>query len=255
MNRAGPFFAVLLLLMGAGRAWGQDALPPAVQSLQAKGVEIVKRFDAPEGLTGYLARYRGQSMTLYVTASGEHVIAGTLFDKAGTNLSQATIEHQMPHPELKDAWSKLESSAWIAEGPANPKRVVYAFIDTNCPYCHRFWQRSQPLMKRGVQVRTILVATLKQSSYTEAAAILAADDPAAKFAEHESRFQQGGIDGLKKVPKAIGEKIKANTHLLDELGGQGTPMILYRDSDGRVHRVAGLPDERTLREKIFAVDG
>jgi len=254
MTRAGTMLAALLLLTAAGIAWAGEALPPAVQAIKSKGVEIVKRFDAPDGLTGYLARYKGQAMTLYVTSSGEHVIAGTLFDKGGANLSQTTIERQMPHPELKDAWAKLEKAAWVAEGPVDPKRVVYAFIDTNCPYCHHFWERSQPLMKRGVQVRTILVATLKQSSYTEAAAILTAKDPAALFAEHERRFSQGGIEGLKKVPKAIGAKIQANTHLLNELGGRGTPMILYRDKDGRVQRVAGLPDEHTMRDKIFAVD-
>ncbi|QJX02566.1 hypothetical protein HML84_13860 [Alcanivorax sp. IO_7] len=44
----------------------------------------------------------------------------------------------------KQIFEVLSRSHWVAEGPANPERVVYTFTDMKCPYCTRQWRDMRP---------------------------------------------------------------------------------------------------------------
>ena len=46
--------------------------PAPIKAVEARGAEIIQRFDAPSGLQGYAARYNGQGVALYLTADGQH---------------------------------------------------------------------------------------------------------------------------------------------------------------------------------------
>lgn len=41
-----------------------EELPEAIKAVEARGAEVVGRFEAPGGLKGYAARYNGQGMAL-----------------------------------------------------------------------------------------------------------------------------------------------------------------------------------------------
>lgn len=254
MNNAIRFARVLAL--GALPAMPALALaagdyPAPVQRLVEQGVEIAEKFRAPGGLTGYGARADGRPLVLYVTRDGQHVIVGAMLDAAGRNVSERHVRDHVPPPDLESAWTQLEKAAWIAEGPANPKRIVYVFDDPNCPYCHTLWRASQPYLDKGLQVRHVMVAILGPTSPGKAAAILGADDPVAALGRHGRDYDKGGVAPVAKIDPRVRARIDANNALMQALGVRATPAIFYRDTGGRVRSVLGMPQPSTLEKEIF----
>ncbi|HEX5514872.1 MAG TPA: thiol:disulfide interchange protein DsbG, partial [Gammaproteobacteria bacterium] len=236
-----------LLTAGAAQA---AVYPVPVQTLIEQGVQVEAEFKAPGGLTGYAARCQGQPLALYLTADSKQVIVGTMLDAQGKNLSEAQLETHLPAPDFDSAWPLLEKAHWVREGAADAKRIVYVFTDPNCPYCNAFWRATQPHIGKHLQVRHILVGILAASSTGKAARILAADDPAAALAQHESSHAAGGIQPLEKIPAEIQRKLMANNQLMSQLGAQATPMIFYKDRQGKVRQILGMPPSDVLARDI-----
>ncbi|MDO9321758.1 MAG: thiol:disulfide interchange protein DsbG, partial [Pseudomonas sp.] len=51
------FSALLAMPLAQAQEW-----PAAIKAVEARGAEIIERFDAPSGLQGYAARYNGQGV-------------------------------------------------------------------------------------------------------------------------------------------------------------------------------------------------
>lgn len=230
----------------------EQALPPALHGLQQQGVEVVKAFDAPGELRGYIVSAGGQSHAVYVTGDGQHVLIGALLDAEGNNLSEQHLSQHAPKPDMSKAWQSLEDARWVAEGPKDPKSVVYVMADPYCPYCHAFWLASQPYLKAGLQVRWIWVSYLRPDGPAKVAAILDADDPGAAMARHEQMFNQGGIDAASKPQPKTLAVVRANTALMQELGVSGTPAVFFKDDKGQVQVIQGMPKLNVL-PKIFGL--
>jgi thiol:disulfide interchange protein DsbG len=236
-------FALACLIAAAPLAAGAADEPAPIRALEKQGLEIKGTFDAPGGLTGYAADYKGQAIAIYLTSDSKHAIVGTMVDAEGNNLSEAPLQRLVLNPKHKDLWSKMEKSQWIADGSDDAPRTVYMFMDANCPFCHKFWQLSRPWVEAGkVQLREVMVAVLKPSSLPKGAAILNADDPAAKLSENEKSYDHGGgVDALDDPPADIVKEIGGNTDLMQKLGFYATPTIVYRDQDGNVAVKQGVP--------------
>jgi len=117
-------------------------------------------------------------MALYLSADGKSVLAGTLYDAQGNDLSSAPLEQLVYAPMAKEVWAKMEKSSWIQDGDTNAPRTVYLFSDPNCPYCNMFWEQARPWVKAGkVQLRHIMVGIIRQDSPGKSAALLASPDP------------------------------------------------------------------------------
>ena len=237
----------LLLSTGAAQAAGY---PAPVQALIEQGVQVEAEFKAPGGLTGYAARFQGQPLVLYLTADIKQLIVGTMLDAEGKNLSEAQLEAHLPAPDFDSAWPLLEKAHWVREGSAEAKRIVYVFTDPNCPYCNAFWQATQPYLGKHLQVRHILVGILAPSSTGKAARVLAAADPAAALAQHENTHAAGGIEPLEKIPPEIQRRLMANNQLMFQLGAQATPAIFYKDRQGKVRQMLGMPQPDVLARDI-----
>jgi thiol:disulfide interchange protein DsbG len=239
-------FALLVLTAAAAA----HAYPPVIKHMvTAEDFKVLAKFNAPAGLTGYAGSVHGHHLILYVTADGKHALAGSLFDAKGRNLTLAEIDRYITKPLLASAWAKLEHATWIAEGAKHPKRIVYEFVDPNCPYCHLFWLANQPYMAHGLQVRHILVGVITKSSMNKAAAILDSHHPRAAFIKNERHYKihsvaenkAGGIAPETNPKAKTLKKIRANNVLMHNLGVNGTPGIFYKDTKGRVQRAIGLP--------------
>lgn len=127
----------------------------------------------------------------------------------------------------------------MAEGNPRAKRTVYTFVDTRCPYCHQLWQQSQPWLKKGdVQIRNILVAVITPESLPEA--ILDANDPAQAWNQNEKNFGKNPAPGRNSSVAAV-KKVNVNTALMGRLGFMGTPAIIWKDAQGQIHVLQGLP--------------
>ena len=144
-------------------------------------------------------------------------------------------------------WKALEASSWIADGSNGATRIVYAFTDPNCPYCHKFWSDSRPWINAGnVQVRHVIVGILGPTSPGKAAALLGATDPAAALAQHEQDFASGGIAVMAPIPQALRTKLETNAALMERLGSQATPTIFFKDDSGKLQKVQGAPSPDAL---------
>ena len=232
------------LIAGPAQA---DTYPPAIQTLEQQGVTVIESFDAPGGMTGYVGEMQGRSLAFYLTPDGDHVIVGTLLDQDGNNLSAAAIQELVEGPKFESAWPQLESSHWVRDGASDADIVVYTFTDPNCPYCFRFRQQAAPWIDAGkVQLRHIMVGILREDSLTKAATILGSDDPEAAMHQHQESYEQGGIEVDRARVSAAHMDVKANNQLMHELGLQATPSTLYRDQDGKVQMVQGMPNPQAL---------
>ena len=159
--------------------------------------------------------------------------------------------------DMDSLLARLESSSWVAEGADPPQRVAYVFTDMACPYCAELWENMQPLIQHpdnSLQVRHIIVGLIHpKRSFTQGGAILAAPDPAAALAEHEGHYDDGGIRPLERVPDAIRSQIHNNTALMIGLGLQGTPALVFEDSQGRWRLAPGVVGEEALRAEGFQI--
>lgn len=242
------WFTFLFALGLSACAQAQDTAhyPAPIQALVGQGLVIKGPLPAPAGYTGYLGDFGGHAVPVYLLPDRKHVMVGTLFDASGKDLTQRPLESAST-PALDEAtWARLGKASWIAEGATHPKRIVYVFTDTECPYCHKLWQATQPLLVGGdVQVRHIMVAVIAPQSAARAAAVLDAPDPKAAMHEHESAFGHSPIAPLKDLPAATGKRIEDNNALMDSLGISGTPATVYKDAHGKIRMAVGMlpPDQ------------
>ncbi|MCQ4323562.1 thiol:disulfide interchange protein DsbG [Stutzerimonas stutzeri] len=219
-----------------------EELPAAIKAVEARGAEVVGRFDAPGGLQGYAARYNGQGMALYLTPDGEHVLVGSLLDAKGEDLTRGHLEKLVYEPLGKEMWARMEGSSWIADGRADAPRIVYLFSDPNCPYCNLFWKQARPWVEAGkVQLRHIMVGMLRADSAGKSAALLGAKEPEAALNAHEAAGKASKLKPLDKIPAELERQLTDNLMLMGELGAQATPAIFYLDDNGRLQQHQGAP--------------
>lgn len=225
--------------------------PAPIESIIDQGVEIIDTFEAPAGMIGYAGMMRGKPLAIYVTKDKEHAIVGTLIDAEGVNLTVDVMDQLVEGPRMDRVWKELEDSAWVADGSDEAPVVIYTFTDTNCPYCHKFREAADPWIKAGeVQFRHILVAILRQSSMDKGATILGSDDPEAMMEKHHEQFAQGGVEIDKKAVEKGQVRIQLNTNMMQRLGFGATPTSFYKDQDGKVKSVQGMPQGDMLEDMM-----
>lgn len=218
-----------------------SSTPAPLEALKDQGFKIQDQFKAPGGMAGYVAEYKGQPITIYLTADKKRAIIGSMIDGQGNNLSSDPIQ-KVTAKKHKGIWSDLEKSHWVADGSDKAKRVVYEFTDANCPFCHKFWHASRPWVKSGkVQIREVMVGVIKPDSTPKGATILAAKDPAKALEKNERNYEDGGIKPLDDIPEEAQKKIKENNELMQSQGFFATPTIIYKDDDGNIQVKQGLP--------------
>lgn len=218
---------------------------PAVLTRAAgPDIKVVKQFPATSGLTGWVVSQGPRYSVVYTTADGKTLVAGTLIDEQGENLSAKYEERYIPKPDLAAAFARLDESAFVAEGAPKPKSVIYVFVDPNCPYCHLMWRAVQPYEKAGLQVRWIPVATLGPTSMPKAIGVLAASDKTAAFRfmeqNHGKPWKPDPSRSERSHP-AVAASIRANGELMEQFGIAGTPGIVWRDREGKVQVQSGMP--------------
>ncbi|MDW3688612.1 thiol:disulfide interchange protein DsbG [Cupriavidus sp. CV2] len=251
------WLAAVALSLACGPSFGQDT-PAALRALEKQGLTIVGKMASPTGLTAYAGYMDQQPVALYVTPDGKQVIAGTLFDGNGKDLTRAALEEAVRKPMSERAWKELEQASWISDGRDNAPRKVYVFTDPNCPYCNKFWSDARPWVDSGkVQLRHIMVGILTPSSAGKAAALLADKNPVAALKAYEqghtsanARALAGGhpkpLDGsgiklLSNIAPSVKAKLDANEKLMASFGLQATPAMLWRDANGQLGMRQGVP--------------
>lgn len=225
-----------------------EDLPAPVKAIEKQGITIIKSFDAPGGMKGYLGKYQEMGVTIYVTPDGKHAISGYMYDEAGTNLSEKLFNQELYGPAGRELWQRMEKAEWILDGQKTAPRVVYVFADPYCPYCKQFWLQARPWVESGkVQIRTLMVGVIKPESPAAAAAILSAKDPAKSWHEYEQSNGKMTLALPKTIPPAIMRSLNLNQKIMDDLGANATPAIYYMNEENVLQQAVGLPDAEKLK--------
>ncbi|WP_254902929.1 thiol:disulfide interchange protein DsbG [Halomonas sp. CSM-2] len=240
----------LTLILGAGIALAislhatADEWPAPIQELEQQGLTIHGEFDAPDGLTGYAASARGQSVAAYLTSGGDHAVVGTLIDAEGQDVSAERLEQLVNGPRNAELWQEMADQHWVRDGDKEAPRIIYTFSDPNCPYCRQLWEKAQPWVENGdVQVRHLMVGILKADSPEKAAAILNAKNPGEALAEHYRNGAMPDTEGDEQSEEWVDE----NSQLMRDGQLHATPATFYQDDSGDVHSVMGAPTPDKLR--------
>lgn len=126
----------------------------------------------------------------------------------------------------------------------NPEKIIYAFTDANCPYCHLLWKALQPYEKAGLQVRWIPVAILGASSMPKAIEVMKAADKPAAFAKLATGYGKPWTamaqNDEANHPQIAGQ-IRKNALLMPQFNLAATPGVLWKDAQGKVQVKTGMP--------------
>lgn len=220
--------------------------PKALADAEAKNqLKVLKGFDGPSGLAGWVVTPTagpGKAMIMYSTADGKTMITGNpvvLIDEAGRNLT-AEYEAHLPKPDYTALYNDLQKVKTINTGKQG-KNPVFVYIDPNCIYCNFAYRALEPYIKAGADIRWVPVGFLRPDSAAKAAAIMTAKNPAAALAQHEADYKKGGIKPVEKVSDDIQKQLAANAALMQKAEVSGTPAIFYKDKDGKVQLIGGMP--------------
>ncbi|QMI04470.1 thiol:disulfide interchange protein DsbG [Citrobacter sp. RHB25-C09] len=236
----------LLLALVPLISWAEE-LPAPVKAIEKQGITIIKSFDAPGGMKGYLGKYQDMGVTIYLTPDGKQAISGYMYNEKGENLSNQLIEKEIYAPAGRDLWQRMEKATWLLDGKKEAPVVLYVFADPFCPYCKQFWQQARPWVESGkVQLRTLLVGVIKPESPATAAAILAAKDPAQTWHDYEASDGKLALSVPASVPPEQMKTLNINQKIMDDLGANVTPAIYYMNKDNVLQQVVGLPEKAQL---------
>ena len=135
----------------------------------------------------------------------------------------------------------VEASNFIKLGQDSAP-AIYTFIDPECPHCHDFINmvRKSGYLEQGLlQLRLIPVGVLTENSLPEAAYLLASPQPEKDLYRH--------LDGEKSVllvDKNVNTQgVQRNIKLMQDWHLDMTPFSVYRDLNGKVKVLQGLPDD------------
>jgi thiol:disulfide interchange protein DsbG len=149
-------------------------------------------------------------------------------------------------------WSRLQRAAWVEQGDPHGQHLIYVIADADCSFCHDLWLSLQPHYQRGLKVRFVMVGVISEGSPGKAAAILQAPKPSVALDQNEKGWAKlpddlgGGIKPLTSPAPNTLAAIKANGRLMHDLGVQGTPAIVYRSADQKVHVMQSALSEEKL---------
>lgn len=154
-------------------------------------------------------------------------------------------------------WLRLQHTTWVMQGAHRPEHLIYVMTDANCPYCHDLWLSLQPLYARGLQVRYVMVGIISNDSPGKAAAIIEARNPSLALDRNERQWARlpddlgGGIPPVQPKP-ATAAALRANEQLMQDLGIQGTPALIYRSGDHVMHVIRSASDPAKLKAIVSA---
>lgn len=248
-------FLLAISLCAAAAAHAQSmsstigVLPAPIRLAVQGGMRVENKFPAAGGLTGWILSTPGSNdyRVAFTPPGGDVLVAGIMRNGTGDDLTKQYIDRYAPKHDLDGYWARLGSLKTIPQGAqgAAVKSVIYAFMDPNCIFCHLAWEAFQPYMKVGLQVRWVPTGVQGGDSPAQAAALLSAKDPAAAFDDHERTWdpQHGkpGITPLDQIPVALKDALDTNSRLMVEMNIHGTPAFVYRDADGHVRLLEGMP--------------
>ncbi len=223
---------------------------------------VVQSFPAVDGMTGFVVQSNqggNSSGILYADAKGQYLFAGSIINAQGQDLTQQYTNEYINSKIAGPAYAQAMNLNYFTSGSDTAPHKAVVIMDPNCIFCHTLYQKIEPLIESGqLQVRWLPVAFRDPSSPGKAAAMLNAGSDAASdklLAQNEANFDEqtesGSLTPLQPDSKnmavtAAFSKVAQNTQFFSQSGFNGTPTILYKEKDGKVMMVPGLPQGKAF---------
>ena len=227
---------------------------------------VVQSFPAVDGMTGFVIQSNqggGSSGILYADAKGQYLFAGSIINAQGQDLTQQYTNQYINSKIAGPAYAQAITLNYFTSGSDSAPHKAIIIIDPNCIFCHNLYQEIEPLIDAGqLQVRWLPVAFRDPSSPGKAAAMLNAGSDAAAdklLAENEANFntqtESGSLTPLQPDSKnatvtAAFDKVAQNTQFFSKAGFNGTPTILYKEKNGKIGMIPGLPQGKAFDAMI-----
>lgn len=180
------------------------------------------------------------------------VIAAMLIAVMQTTVAAAA--GKPAHSDDGGIFATFSKLSWVQQGHGS--RLMYVFIDPNCPYCHKLYMELQPKIgPEHLTVRWVPLGILTTTSAGKAAAILGAKDRAAALKLNETHYARGQGGGIQEAlpDEHVSDELKANQHAWSQTGATGVPTIIFRDQSGHPTMVQGGPTPDQLKELLTHV--
>ena len=152
----------------------------------------------------------------------------------------------------QQAYALAATGQGFSIGPVMAANTVYVFFDTACPHCAHLWESARPLLGK-LKMVWMPVGILRRESIPQGATILASANPAAAMSDNETRLlaRQGGITPSATLGEDALAKVKANTELLEKLGVDSVPLLVYRNAhSGEYGSQTGAGNTQQLAELL-----
>jgi len=152
----------------------------------------------------------------------------------------------------QQAYALAATGQGFSIGPVMAASTVYVFFDTACPHCAHLWESARPLLGK-LKMVWMPVGILGPKSVNQGATILASANPAAAMSDNETRLlaRQGGITPSATLGEDVMGKVKANTGLLEKLGVDSVPLLVYRNArSGEYGSQTGAANTQQLAELL-----
>ena len=166
--------------------------------------------------------------------------------------SQAPAAPAQAAVPIANAYDAAAKGAGFTVGSLMATRQIYVFFDPQCPHCGHLWEAAKPLTNQ-LRMVWIPVGFMSARSTTQGAALLAASDPMAAMSAHEQSLlaQKGGLIPPDNLPSELTDKVKANTKLWQQLGGESVPMVIFKNpTSGEAGKFAGALDTQGLKRLV-----
>lgn len=157
---------------------------------------------------------------------------------------------------LKAFVADPHQAAIIDDPNTSGSHTLYAFVDPNCIFCHKFFDmvaaHTAEFNRAGVRVVFVPVAILKQSSVEKAAMVIAGGWRA--LLQNEMDFnvntEEGGAARLGASASAL-SAAHQNTEIMSSLAAENktqdaTPLLVWRASNQHVYYLTGAPGSNGL---------
>lgn len=141
-------------------------------------------------------------------------------------------------------FAAVEKSAWFSIGKKEA-RPLYIFVDPTCSHCLTYWKElKSPYVDNGVLQLRLIPVGWKKDAQKSAAALLAAPDPVALWAELAAG-NQNALSGVKVTDEALA-RAKSNADLLAGWKFTTTPLTVYRNTANKVILIVNKPENLML---------
>jgi thiol:disulfide interchange protein DsbC len=163
------------------------------------------------------------SVIVYVSGDGKHLLSGNIYDLD----SQVNLTATRRSAARAKALGSAKEDQMIIFGPSTLKMTVTVFTDIDCSFCRRFHNQIAEINKAGVRVRYMMYPRTGPGTeaWRKAEAVWCATDRRDAL----TRAKRG--EPLKTKSCAEAESLKTQWAFGEDLGVEGTPAIFTQTGD------------------------